>query len=205
MLRRLVSPTNTRARIYDRDGAPILDSRNLYDVVRFDLPAPEEQRPNYFQRRWMAFRRWLAKGDLPIYREFGPANGKGYEEVAQALLGLNSSMVRINDRGEVIVSVAVPVQRFRAVRGALMLQTQGADIDDMVAAERLAILKVFLVAASVMVVLSFLLAGTIAGPVRRLAYGAERVRRRIRAARRDSGFYPAARRDRPSVAARCAT
>ena len=89
-------------------------------------------------------------------------------------------MVRVNDRGEVIVSVAVPVQRFRAVRGALMLSTQGADIDDMVEAERLAIFKVFLVAAGVMVVLSMLLAGTIAGPVRRLADGAERVRRRIR-------------------------
>ena len=56
-------------------------------------------------------------------------------------------MVRINERGDVIVSVAVPVQRFRAVRGALMLSTQGADIDDMVEAERLAILKVFLIAA----------------------------------------------------------
>ena len=29
VLRRLVSPTNTRARIYDRDGGLILDSRNL--------------------------------------------------------------------------------------------------------------------------------------------------------------------------------
>jgi two-component system sensor histidine kinase ChvG len=73
----------------------------------------------------------------------------------------------------------VPVQRFRAVRGALMLSTQGADIDDMVEAERLAILKVFLVAAGVMVVLSILLAGTIAEPVRRLADAAESVRRRI--------------------------
>jgi two-component system sensor histidine kinase ChvG len=72
------------------------------------------------------------------------------------------------------------VQRFRAVRGALMLSTQGADIDDMVEAERLAIVKVFLVAAAVMIVLSMLLASTIAGPVRRLAEGAERVRRRIR-------------------------
>jgi len=66
------------------------------------------------------------------------------------------------------------------VRGALMLSTQGADIDDMVEAERLAILKVFLIAAAVMVVLSILLAGTIAEPVRRLADAAERVRRRIR-------------------------
>ena len=89
-------------------------------------------------------------------------------------------MVRVNDRGDVIVSVAVPVQRFRAVRGALMLSTQGADIDDMVEHERLAILKVFLVAASVMIVLSILLAGTIAEPVRRLADAAESVRRRIR-------------------------
>jgi two-component system sensor histidine kinase ChvG len=180
VLRRLVSPTNTRARIYDRDGTMLLDSRMLYEVVRFDLPPPEEEGPNYFQRRWATLKRWLAKGDLPTYRELGSQNGNGYEEVATALLGLKSSMVRINERAEVIVSVAVPVQRFRAVRGALMLSTQGADIDDMVTAERLAIFKVFLVAAGVMIVLSFLLSGTVAGPMRRLAESAQVVRRRIR-------------------------
>ncbi len=132
------------------------------------------------ERAFIAIRRWLGRGDLPLYKELGPENGKSYPEVADALAGHHASMVRVNDRGEVIVSVAVPVQRFRAVRGALMLSTQGADIDDMVEAERLAIVKVFLVAAGVMVVLSILLAGTIAGPVRRLADAAERVRRRIK-------------------------
>ena len=183
VLRRLVSPTKTRARIYDRDGVLILDSRNLYgrgDVLRFDLPPPDTAEPGLMERAFIAIRRWFGRGDLPIYKELGPENGKGYPEVTQALNGLHASMVRVNDRGEVIVSVAVPVQRFRAVRGALMLSTQGADIDDMVEAERLAIFKVFLIAAGVMVVLSMLLAGTIAGPVRRLADGAERVRRRIR-------------------------
>ncbi len=183
VLRRLVSPTKTRARIYDRDGDLLLDSRNLYgrgDVLRFELPPPEEEKPGLMERGVIAIRHWLSRGDLPLYRELGPTNGNGYEEITQALNGLHASMVRINDRGEVIVSVAVPVQRFRAVRGALMLSTQGADIDDMVQAERLAIFKVFVVAAAVMIVLSMLLAGTIAGPVRRLADGAERVRRRIR-------------------------
>ena len=180
ILRRLVSPTNTRARIYERDGTLILDSLALHDVLRFDLPPPEHAQPNYFERRWNSLRRWLARGDLPTYRELGAQNGKGYEEVVHALTGLKSSMVRINDRAEVIVSVAVPVQRFRAVRGALMLSTQGADIDDMVTAERVAIFRVFLIAAGVMIVLSFLLAGTIAGPVRRLADSADVVRRRIR-------------------------
>jgi len=149
VLRRLVSPTNTRARIYDRDGVLILDSRNLYDVLRFDLPPPT-QKPGVLERGYVAIRTWFSRGTLPLYRELGPQNGKGYGEIGNALQGFKSSMVRINERGEVIVSVAVPVQRFRAVRGALMLSTQGADIDTMVGAERLAIFKVFLIAAGVM-------------------------------------------------------
>jgi two-component system sensor histidine kinase ChvG len=183
VLRRLVSPTKTRARIYDRDGVLLVDSRNLFgrgDVLRFDLPPPNAEKPGFFERAFIALRRWLGRGDLPLYHELGALNGRGYPEVAQALNGQNASLVRINDRGDVIVSVAVPVQRFRAVRGALLLSSQGADIDDMVEAERLAILKVFLVATAVMVVLSILLAGTIAEPVRRLADAAESVRRRIR-------------------------
>jgi two-component system sensor histidine kinase ChvG len=183
ILRRLVSPTKTRARIYDRDGVLLVDSRNLFgrgDVLRFDLPPPTEENRGFFKRAFIAMRMWLGRGDLPLYHELGADDGRGYSEVAQALNGQDASMVRISDRGDVIVSVAVPVQRFRAVRGALMLSTQGADIDDMVEHERLAIIKVFLVAAGVMIVLSILLAGTIAEPVRRLADAAERVRRRIR-------------------------
>jgi two-component system, OmpR family, sensor histidine kinase ChvG len=183
VLRRLVSPTNTRGRIYDRDGSLIVDSRNLDsrgDVLRFDLPPPAAEKPGIVERAFIAIRTWLGKGDLPRYRELGPENGKGYPEVVTALAGQTASVVRIDDRGRVIVSVAVPVQRSRAVRGALLLQTQGSDIDKKVEAERLQILKVFGIAAAVMVVLSMLLAGTIAGPVRRLADSAEHVRRRIR-------------------------
>jgi two-component system sensor histidine kinase ChvG len=66
------------------------------------------------------------------------------------------------------------------VRGALLLSTQGGDIDQAVEAERLQIVKLFGILLVVMVLLSLLLAGTIAGPVRRLAESAERVRHRIR-------------------------
>jgi two-component system, OmpR family, sensor histidine kinase ChvG len=183
VLRRLISPTKTRARIFDRDGGIILDSRNLIvsgDVLRFELPPPALEKPGFAERTMIAIRTWLNRGDLPLYHELGPENGNGYQEVVKALNGQKASMVRVNERGEVIVSVAVPVQRFRAVHGVLMLSTQGGDIDQMVTAERLAILKVGGVAAAVMIVLSLLLASTIAGPVRRLADSAERVRRRIR-------------------------
>ncbi|HYW62249.1 MAG TPA: sensor histidine kinase [Bradyrhizobium sp.] len=183
VLRGLISPTKTRARIYDRDGVLILDSRSLYgrgDVLRFELAPPSAGTPGIAERAMIAIRTWLNRGDLPLYRELGPENGKGYGEVARALDGVKGSMVRVNERGEVIVSVAVPVQHFRAVNGVLLLSTQGGDIDQMVTAERLAILKIFGVACVVMIVLSLLLASTIAGPVRRLADSAEGVRRRIR-------------------------
>jgi two-component system sensor histidine kinase ChvG len=176
VLHTLISPTKTRARIYDPNGGLILDSRNLENVLRFDLPPPSK--PDIVERALTAIRTWINRGDLPLYREY--ENGSGYAEVADALKGQKRSMVRVNSRGEVIVSVAVPVQRSRTIHGALMLSTQGDDIDQMVTAERLAILKVGGVASAVMMLLSLLLASTIAGPVRRLADSAERVRRRIK-------------------------
>jgi two-component system, OmpR family, sensor histidine kinase ChvG len=182
LLQRLVTPTKTRARVYDRDGSLVVDTR-LFDrggdVLRADLPPLDAQQPRFFERAWIALRGWLGRGDLPLYREL--PDGTGYQEVALALAGHNASTVRVNERGEVIVLVAVPVKRLNTVRGALLFSTQRGDIDQMVERERLAVFKVFLVAAAVMVVLSVFLAGTIADPVRRLAAGAESVRRRIRA------------------------
>jgi len=160
VLRTLISPTKTRARIYDPNGGLLLDSRNLENVLRFDLPPPTAA-PGILERAVISVRTWLNRGDLPLYQEFGPENGNGYEEVVDALKGQKLSMVRVNSRGEIIVSVAVPVLRSHAIRGALMLSTQGDDIDQMVTAERLAILKVGGVAAAVMILLSLLLASTI--------------------------------------------
>jgi two-component system sensor histidine kinase ChvG len=63
------------------------------------------------------------------------------------------------------------------VLGAVLLSVGSADLEQAVRAVRLDILKVFLVALSVTVLLSIYLAGTIARPIRRLAAAAERVRR----------------------------
>jgi two-component system sensor histidine kinase ChvG len=183
ILLRLISPTRTRARIYDRDGTLIVDSRHLYPggpILRFDLAPTTDASESWLEGLWRRFNLWLSSRDMPMYQELSGANGYGYEEVASALNGTSDKIVRINERGELIVSVAVPIQRYRTVHGALLLSTQGGDIDNIVHAERLAIVRVFLVAAGVTVLLSILLAGTIAAPLRRLADAADLVRHRVK-------------------------
>ncbi|MCM5559081.1 sensor histidine kinase [Pleomorphomonas sp. NRK JP5] len=183
LLRRLITPTKTRARIYDRDGILILDSRFLYSrgqVLRFNLPPSKPPQPSLFEQAINAINFRLRRIDLPVYRELGGGNGRGYPEVERALNGSPGTVVRVNEAGEMIVSVAVPVQRFGVVVGSLLLSTEGGDIDAIVAAERWGIFRVFLVAAAVTTTLSFLLAGTIARPLRRLAAAADRIRRGVK-------------------------
>ncbi|RWC09236.1 MAG: HAMP domain-containing protein [Mesorhizobium sp.] len=183
VLRRLISPTRTRARIYDREANLLLDSRHLYSrgqILRYDLPPVDAEEPDLLERIQKFVFDFFRNTALPVYHEQPGGNGAAFPEVVKALTGSPSTIVRISEQGEQIVSVAVPIQRFRAVLGVLMLSTEGGDIDKIVAAERKAILRVFGIAALVTAILSMLLASTIANPLRRLSAAAVRVRRGVK-------------------------
>lgn len=180
VLRRLISPTRTRARIFDRDANLLLDSKHIYSrgqILRYQLPPVDQEQQGVLDRIGKFVGNLFRRTDLPVYREQPGGSGAIYPEVIKALTGNRATVVRVNEQGEQMVSVAVPVQRFRAVLGVLMLSTEGGDIDNIIAAERQAILSVFGVAAFVMALLSLLTASTIANPLRRLAAAAVRVRR----------------------------
>lgn len=183
VLRALIKPTQTRARIYDPDGIMILDSRFLYSggqIRSFDLPpiGGDESEIGWIEFIGNTLNKILPQDNLPIYRDLdGP--GTQYPEVQSALTGAPRSIVRLTEDGKLTVSVAVPVQRFRAVLGVLLLSTEGDSIDRIVREERIAILRIFLVAAVVLLVLSALMASTIANPLRKLSAAAIQVRRGV--------------------------
>ncbi len=181
-LHRLVTPTRTRARIYDSDGRLLLNSRSFSArgaVEHSDLPDASE-RHGFADRIVARLRSLFLTSTAPRGEDPWATNGQTMPEVAGALQGKTQSLVRVNDIGETIVSVGVPIQHMMATRGVLLLSTQGGDIDRVITSARLAQLRFFLVLAIVMLVLSLSLANTIAEPVRRLADAAERVRRGIR-------------------------
>ncbi|ALE03318.1 sensor histidine kinase [Bartonella ancashensis] len=179
LLRRIITPKATRARIYDRDATLLLDSRVLYsggEVFSYDLPPLETKKHLLWNRLYSWFSNTLHGGGLTLDKEYA----KGYEdihpEIYKALHGSSATAKRRNKQGQLIVSVAVPVQRYRAVVGALLLSTVSSDIDNIVKGQRLVIFKVFAIVGSVLLLLSLLLAHTIAYPLSRLSIYANRVR-----------------------------
>jgi two-component system sensor histidine kinase ChvG len=186
LLSRLVTPTGNRARVYDQEGGLLFDTRTLFkrgDAGRSDAIAAKPHKAGMLESAFQTVQAKLSalfgsRSTQP--EETGPVNGHSLREVQAALNGNRGSLVRRNALGETTVSVAVPIHRAGSVRGALLISTQGDAIDRVIASERFGLLQVFLVASAVMVVLSALLAGAIAGPVRRLAEAAEKVRMGIK-------------------------
>ena len=175
-----VVPPHTRARVFDHDGYLLADTRELRvpgNLGGTSLPLAGRSPVGLLMRGWTFLQRLFPRRDAYLGDDIQITNGKSYPEVEAALRGIAGTVVRHNSRGETIISVAEPVQRLRSLRGVLLLSTQGGEIDRIIASERWAILRVFLVYVVVMFLLSLFLAGTIADPIRRLSEAADRVRR----------------------------
>jgi len=185
MMRRLVQPTHTRARLFDRQGRIIADSRalrSLDGVIRAGAPAPQPH--GALLRLFDRLYAWIAarlphRTRYPVYHASLSPRAEDFAEVVQALHGKEASAVLSDpQKGGLMIRVAVPIQRYGQVLGAVMLSTGSDEIQAELRTVRLELLKIFAAALAVTVLLSFYLAGTIVRPIRRLAAAAARARGR---------------------------
>ena len=187
LLRQLIAPTNLRARVYTTAGRLQIDTRNLLArnlVTTEELPPPEPNAVLAFVERTVDTLGRFYDGlmgvrplaSLEPYFEAGQ-NGRVYSEVNTALMSETDSSVRVNERGSLVLSVAVPIRRFATLYGVLLLTTESGDIDGILKEERAALMQVFMVGFAALLLSSLYLASVIAAPIRRLAAAAERVRR----------------------------
>ena len=184
MMRRLVEPTHTRARLFDVAGGLIGDTRALRGpggpVQIEELPPPGDggflhRTATTIYDAVMSFVPWQRR--YPLFATHETETAADYPEVGRALDGDIGSMVRELRGGGLTLTVAVPIQQYKQVLGVVLLSLGSTEIEQAVRSVRFEILKIFAVALLVTVLLSVYLAGTIAQPIRRLAAAAERVRR----------------------------
>ncbi len=183
MVRRLARPANLRVRLFAANGELIADSRALSGPggqVRIEeLPPPQDKGGlggiiiDVFD--WV-FDLLPRSDGYPPYRETAAQRARDYDETAMALGGETGKAVRNLPGGHLVLSVAVPVQRYKHVLGALMLSAGSAGIEASLREVRLNILNVFAIVLVITVLLTIYLASTIIRPVQRLAAAAKRVR-----------------------------
>jgi two-component system, OmpR family, sensor histidine kinase ChvG len=184
MMRRLVEPTRTRARLFDIKGLLVADSRRLLaadDRVPPAEPFDADQKgivPRIAAWLYDAITELLpSRHKHPEYHESEAA--ADYPEAVRALHGEDGEAVRSAAQdGGLVISVAVPLRRYKQVLGAVMLSTSDREIQDELRTIRLELLRIFSVTLLVTVLLSLYLASTIVRPIRRLAAAAQRARGR---------------------------
>ena len=184
VLRQLVQPTKTRARIYGKDGTLIVDSASLLQRGQITKPEPLPKNGNVRPKTknfWTKLTAWLIDKELPVYTEIGSANGNLYPEVRTALTGKLAELMLLTDKGEQIVSVAAPIKRRNAVQGVLLLSSQPGEIEKRIWEGRQVLWILALTALLASLVTSALLARTVSGPMRRLSEAAENVSHSINA------------------------
>jgi two-component system sensor histidine kinase ChvG len=184
MIRRLADLGGMRVRLFDHNGLLVADSRLLMGhgglVQVTDLPPVEDadtlmghlRRAYDWLRGSVAFRR-----DVQPYIERPDQTASDYDEVIGAVeVGESGTAVRRRRDGTLVLSAATPVQHYKQVVGAVMVQKSADDVDRSVFDVRLAVLKLAAVTLAATVLLSLYLAAAIARPLTRLSQAAERVR-----------------------------
>ena len=119
VVRRLLANSTIRGRIIDPDGNLVVDSRFLYgggDIIQSDLPPRDANSHNVLVKWWNRAFDWFFAYDYPLQKEYNLDNGKDFPEVAAALNGAVVSVVRLDEKRDIIILVSVPVQRFKIGR-----------------------------------------------------------------------------------------
>ncbi|WP_296817711.1 ATP-binding protein [Brevundimonas sp.] len=164
-LRTDVIPEGQRARIFDIDGNRVADSYQVSDAVLVealpparpaDAPPPPAPDPEVEDRRLTEARNALAA------------------EVEAALTGAPQAGIRINELGDRVVSVSVPLRHVETVVGVLTLEAN--DFSEIVADQRRAMVPFAVVAFLVSLLTALMLYLLIVRPVLRLARAADQVR-----------------------------
>jgi two-component system sensor histidine kinase ChvG len=167
LLRDNFIPNGQRARLYDIDGLLVTDSYAVTDEIPGGplppaLPAGSAAPPPDARK--------VARDEARLTG----AQAALAAEVERAMAGEPQSGLRRSEGGDRVVSVSIPIRHVQQVLGVLTLEA--GDVDEILSAQRRALVPFALVALGVSLLSSLLLHLFVARPVLRLSAAADQVR-----------------------------
>lgn len=185
LVRRLVDTTDARTQVFAPNLLLVADSRLLRGAGRYvqieQLPPLRQQLQISSVDRIVKIFDWLAmllpyEKDLPLYVESALPTAEQLPDVAEALKGGYRRTLWTTKDNKLILTVTVPIQRFRQVVGAVMLTRDGDSIAESIRRVRSDLLQMISLVLGASALLSLYMAQTIARPLRRLAKAANAAR-----------------------------
>ena len=174
--------TDLRARVFRHDGRLLADTARSgagrAEIRRRGRPGAWKRTSDYFQAGMRRAAGMIGNDmTLPLYRERQRQQAGDYNEVVLALAGEPARQLRQDTRGRIVLSVAVPIQDLRLVRGALMVSISGGKIEEEIAEVNVVFIQLFGIVTLITIALSVWLARSITGPITYLASEADNLRR----------------------------
>ena len=173
-----------RARVFQPDGKLAADTARdglSSGLVRLDIKRERKMHDQFEQGilRWLNHISSLIDNDKPLkvikHRRLRQASQ--FDDVANALRGEVGRNVFLNQRRQMVLSVTLPVQDVRMVRGALWLTTSGGHIENEIKEVQWVFLQIFGFVTLVTIALAFYLARSITTPIAKLARAADSLRK----------------------------
>ncbi|QGZ96670.1 sensor histidine kinase [Terricaulis silvestris] len=158
-----------RVRMFADDGRLIADSDVIYDRLE-ETALPEVGQEESIGQ---SIRRTAQRVEYIRLTPWRPTISLE-EEIARAQRGEIARGERLNEKGERVVSVTLPLRRVQAVMGTVTIES--ADVERILVAERASMIPFVLGATVAIFLSSLLLALFIARPLRTLAQAADSLR-----------------------------
>uniref|UniRef100_UPI000E4B9991 ATP-binding protein n=1 Tax=Oceanicella sp. SM1341 TaxID=1548889 RepID=UPI000E4B9991 len=184
--------SGSRLQIFDRAGRLVVDTgEEPAALPNLEVPLPPEMhdgiegaaRPDLFTRLGAL----ITDPDTPdasaaaaAADSLAGAAPSDDPRVRAALVGRSGIYHETGPDRQTIIAAAIPIEVAEGIIGVVRVATRRGDIDDLIRYERNRIIQMAAVAAAISVLLSLVLANTIALPIRRLAAAAERGQGRSR-------------------------
>ena len=172
----LINPEMLNAKIYDSNDNIIHNSNDYFYGKNINKVSLSPIKESFFKTFYSKFLKKIgfdSINDLNFETD--------YKTLSRALKGSKNIVVNKNEVGQSVVHVSMPIIKYKAIIGYLVLSTQNNAIDMIVYQERMSILKVFLIASLITIILSIILSNTIAKPMRELAIAADNVTSNLQA------------------------